>query len=138
MSLTTFCFLDITEVLKEVPRQSDLLPLLADIAYDWERIGLSLKVGYSILGSLDQSKFTNIKRLSEVIQYWIDTQSTPVTWETVISAVEGPIVRKKKAADNIRKFLLQENQSQNTTDIKKHGMQYIYLITPFSFYSSLH
>ena len=132
MSVRIFCFLDITEILKQVPRQSDLLHLLADIAYDWEHIGIALKLGYSTLGSLAQSKFTNIKRLAEVIQCWRESQSTPVTWETVISAVEGPTVQKKKVADNMRKFLLQENQSQNTTDIKKHGMQYISYNTIFS------
>ena len=125
MSVTTFCFLDITEILKEVPRQSDLLYLLADIAYDWERIGIALKLGYSTLGILAQTKFSNIKKLAEVIKRWRETQSTPVTWETVISAVEGPVVRNKKVADNMRKFLLQENQSQDTTGIKKHGMLYI-------------
>ena len=39
------------------------------------------------------------------------------------------IVNKKNVADNMRKFLLQENQSQDITDIKKHGMQYNTIFT---------
>ena len=66
-------------------------------------------------------------RLSSVIQSWIDTQSMPVTWETVISAVESPIVDNMKVAAKLREYLTHLNPSDNVTDVEKPGKRINYL-----------
>ena len=107
----------------------DLHRLLSPISYDWYRVGLALYVRDGVLMSLDQSNFSNSMRLSRVIQSWIDTQSTPVTWETVILAVESPIVDNMKVAAKLREYVTHLNPSDNVTDVVKpgKGINYMYV-----------
>ena len=114
-------FTDISEVLKQKPTRFDLLNLLAPIDHNWYHIGLALNVREGILMSLAQSSFSNLTRLSHVVQSWIDTQSMPVTWETVIFAVESPIVNNMTVAANLRDYLTHLNPYDNVTDIEKPG-----------------
>ena len=46
-------------------------------------------------------------KLDEVINEWMKKAqpSSPVTWETMINAIEGLIVNEKKTADEIRDYL---------------------------------
>ena len=46
-------------------------------------------------------------KLSQVIDELIrlDNAKSPVTWETVISAFEGPVLRNRKKANEIRQHL---------------------------------
>ena len=92
-------------ILKEAPDKSDLLDLLANISNKWYEVGLGFKVGHNNLESLKKEVETNVTKLSKVIECWISTQSSSVTWETVISVIEGPIVNNKTKANEIRKHL---------------------------------
>ena len=47
----------------------------------------------------DDEKFT------EVIKAWKDSRPSPVTWQTVITALESPIIDSKEIADKIRAFV---------------------------------
>ena len=99
-------FPDISNMLKEAPNHDHLLPLLADISNKWYSIGLAFKVHTNELDSLSKDvQYENIAKLSKVIQIWIDTQSSPVIWETVISAIGGPIVNNKSKVDEILEYL---------------------------------
>ena len=42
-----------------------------------------------------------------MLQSWLDERPTPVTWSTVISALESKIVGKKQTAMEILQFLTQ-------------------------------
>ena len=44
-------------------------------------------------------------KLSEVIKSWMETKTSPFTWENLILAIEGPIVNNKRKADEIREYL---------------------------------
>ena len=97
---------DISDILKESPNQRDVLNLLVGISSKWYDIGLSLGIDDNDLDELSRNvQYTNATKLSKVIRKWIDTKSSPVTWETVISAIEGPIVDNKNKADEIRDYL---------------------------------
>lgn len=111
------------------PAKYVMLELLAPIAYKWELIGISLEVRHSVLMSLAQSNYSDLMRLAMVIQSWMDTQSTPVTWETVIFAVESPIVNNMSVATKLRNYLTHLNPSNSLTDIEKpgKGINYIYV-----------
>lgn len=80
------------DTLKKVPEKHDILNLLAGIDDMWHKIGLSLKVASNILRGLQSQKITNIIKLDQVLQSCIATTSSPVTWDTVITAINGPIV----------------------------------------------
>ena len=47
----------------------------------------------------------DLTRLVKVTNIWITTRPSPVTWESVISAVESPIVNDKASANLIRQYL---------------------------------
>ena len=64
-----------------------------------------MEVGCGVLGSCTHSSEEDGNKLDTVIESWVDTMVTDVTWETVIAAVEGPIVNHKSTAVKIRDFL---------------------------------
>ena len=88
-----------------MPSHYDLLHLLADMNNSWHNIGLALRVSPNYLDGLSRSSDTPTIKLSNVIRNWMDSQSSLVTWKTVISAIEGRIVNNKKKADEIRDYL---------------------------------
>ena len=72
----------------------------------WYEIGLSLKVPHNILYGLKSNPDSNVIKLSEVIHSWLTTtESHLVTWETVIAAIESPIVNNTKKATEIHEHL---------------------------------
>lgn len=78
---------------------------MADLSARWNMIGLALRVDSNTLEGLSQSPKENVNKLADVIETWISTQSSPVTWETVILAIEGPLVKHKDKANKIRDHL---------------------------------
>ena len=89
----------------QVPNVHDVLKLLASISAHWQEIGLSLAVCSNDLEKIQQVPDSAEVKLSKVINTWINTKSSPITWENVISSIEGPIVSNKKKGDEIRKYL---------------------------------
>ena len=47
----------------------------------------------------------HITKLTDVLQKWIDTKPTPVTWENIIGVVGGPVVQKQEVAITIQQSL---------------------------------
>ena len=76
-----------------------------DINNKWDDIGLALSIPQNVIDDLKRGQDNNNIKLFKVINQWIETMPSPVTWETVISALEGPIVSNKKKADDIRQYL---------------------------------
>ena len=67
---------------------------------------MSLKIHDNDLKGISKHAEDSEKyKLFKVIRKWIETKQSPVTWETLISAIEGPIVENKQKADDIRKYL---------------------------------
>ena len=105
-------FLDIF-VLRKAPGELELLNLLADINDMWYVIGLGLDVPRSVLNGLTANPEGNMYKLDQVIQTWIDsTDQYLVTWETVLAAIEGPIINNRNKASQIRQFLLEKYQGK--------------------------
>ena len=96
---------DITSILKETPTVKELYHLLYGINDKWYDIGLSLQVRHNVLDNLKQSRGGDLFKLNKVIKTWKETQPSPDTWETVITAIESPIVNDKETADLIRQYL---------------------------------
>ena len=72
-------------------------------------IGISLMVSHNDLESINQSSINDIEKLSAVIDKWKDLQSSPFTWETVISCIEGPSVNNERKAIEIIQYLSKGN-----------------------------
>ena len=102
------CFVlisDITSILKEAPTNHELSYLLIGISDQWYDIGLSLQVHRNVLDDLKQREDNNYTKLNKLIDVWKQTQPSPDTWETMITAIESPIVNDKETADLIRQYL---------------------------------
>ena len=92
--------------MKKVPTQHELLNLLADISNLWYEIGSSLNVPHNILDGLKRSQESDAIKLDQVIHSLLTTTELDlVTWETVISAIKGPIVKHIKKANEIHQHL---------------------------------
>ena len=96
---------DITSILKENPNKDELVLLLISISDKWYDIGLSLQVRRNVLADIKQSEGDDRTKLNKVIYIWKDTQPSLLTWETVITAMESPIIDDKETADRIRQYL---------------------------------
>ena len=100
-----YLFFSILAILSTRPGENDLFKLLVSIDSKWFEIGTALNISHNTLEGLRRNNETNRVRLKEVINSWITTQSSSVTWETVIAAIDGNIVENKVKADEIRKHL---------------------------------
>ena len=94
---------DITSILKETPTKYELNSVLFNVTDKWYDIGLSLQVYPNVLDDLIQSERDD--KLLAVIDNFLTTEPSPVTWETVITAIESPIVNDKETANLIRHYL---------------------------------
>ena len=74
---------------------------------------MALELSYDFLQCLEEKPCDTIIKLSTVINEWMKNaqSSSPVTWETVINAIEGPIVDDKKKADEIRDYLANQRHT---------------------------
>ena len=83
---------------------------MTNISADWEVIGIALNISQNDLKGLRQENTNITVKLAQVINLWIESESlSPVSWKTLISAIEGPIVNKKKKAKEIRNRLYSQH-----------------------------
>lgn len=100
----TICIilLDIAGILKTTPDTDKICHLLVDNDFMWYEIGLSLRVHHSVLNNLKCSPGCAYYKLKKVIKNQKESEPSPITWKTVISAIESPIVNNKEIANDIR------------------------------------
>ena len=87
--------------LNTAPNEYNLLELLVDINDQWYVIGKALRVANDVLNGLQKSPEDNKFKLIQVINTWLASQSSPVTWKTVISTLEGKLVNNLAKANEI-------------------------------------
>ena len=110
--ISYFSILDISDLdlTMNAPTKHILLKVLADISNLWCEIGLSLAVSDNVLDSLKRSRESDVMKLSTVIDSWLtSTQSSLVTWETVITAIKNPIVNHVQKANELYQHLTKGN-----------------------------
>ena len=91
--------------MKDIPKEYELYRLLIDINDKWYDIGLSLQVHQNVLMDLKRSNYSSFGKLRKVVYNFLTTKPSPVSWETVISAIEGPIINNQAKANEIRQYL---------------------------------
>lgn len=87
------------------PELRHLVQLLAPISARWDLLGVQLGVEENFIEGLKNCEKAYETKLTEVLQKWINTKSTPVTWEKVIEVVKGPVVQKVNVAVTIQEYL---------------------------------
>lgn len=93
--------------IEKTPKKKDLLSLLNPIEYKWDIIGELLGVKYGTIKSSQYEETYNTRRLSDVLQSWIDGKPSEVSWKMVITIVEKPPIENKVVAEAILRFLCQ-------------------------------
>ena len=66
---------------------------------------MALSISNNVFGDLQTSQEDSKVKLNKVINTWLTSQPLPVTWRTVISAIEGSIVHNLAKANEIRDHL---------------------------------
>ena len=79
--------------------------LLNGIEDKWYDIGLSLQVQRSVLDDLKRSPACSYKKLKKIIEIWKEKEPSPVTWRTIITAIESYPVNEKEIANRMRENL---------------------------------
>lgn len=92
-------------MLEQIPDKHVLLMLLMECDSQWYEIGLMLGLSHNYLDGLKLSSNPNPVKLSMVLQSWMNKMPSPVTWTTIINAMESPIVGYESIADKIHKHL---------------------------------
>ena len=78
---------------------------MSDIAFQWKIIGECLEIQYTHLASLQRKTSSDIEKLSEVLQLWMDTMPKPVvTWNTILQTIESPPIENKPVVTEMEFF----------------------------------
>ena len=108
---------DLTCILKKKPKLKELVSLLRDIDYKWEKIGITLDVKDHVLCGLKESIDDNTTKLITVLRSWMNTFPSNSTWDVVLAAVKDPIVNHASIALKIRQYLAKP-EVQSKYDVK--------------------
>ena len=81
-----------------------LLNLLSPVSAQWDKIGSLLGVDVNTINGLDTLDSAKQVKLDKTLQCWFNNEPTPVTWNNIISVLEGPL-KNKSLANEIRKSL---------------------------------
>ena len=117
--ITGFYFIVLTV---EKPTRLEVLTQLVDIDASWRSIGDGLGLKDNYLQGLAQHNDLDQRKLGHVIQKWLDMdgqdECAPVTWNTILDVVKGPLVQNKSQAMRIYEYLKTKSSEQEDTRSK--------------------
>ena len=87
------------------PKKHVLLTLLSQNYHMWRELGDLLGVHSGTINSISISSCSDFSKMSNVLQSWLDNETTPVTWNKIINMIEGPL-QNKTLADKIREKVI--------------------------------
>ena len=97
---------DIEKVLNKKPDKRHVVELLAENAYEYKELAIILGVDHTFVEGL---KIKDIINLDKIIQQWIQTRCSPVTWDTIIESVESVTFGKNlELGEKIRNWLKED------------------------------
>ena len=88
---------------------SDLVNELSSVIDKYYSIGIQLQISEEILKKIEKDHAETDRRFIEVLSHWLNNGDT-VTWDTVISVLESPLVGRKTLATTLR-----EKYTKSTT-----------------------
>ena len=103
----------------ERPTIHEVSKQLAFINAHWWNIGIGLGVSFNDLQGLLTFNQLNQTKLDHVIQKWLDMngqgEGAPVTWNTILNVVKGPLVQDITRAMRINEYLKEKSSVQQDT-----------------------
>ena len=101
------------------------MQLLHPIKYKWNIIGEQLRVPYGVRMSIMSTgcnvEYDDTRKLSEVLQVWMDRKTCEVSWKKIITVIDDPPVDENGVADEIRKFLARPEIMNEYLPSDPHG-----------------
>ena len=95
------------EILDKTPSKRHVVNLLAKNAHEYKKFAIALDVDRGFAKGL--SGDDNVEKLDEIIGKWMTTRSCPVTWRTIIEAVESDTLgNNKELAEKIMDWLKED------------------------------
>ena len=85
---------------------------LVPICSKWHQFGSAFKLPFDFLVELEESNYSNKRRLTKVINKWHqkDSEDNVRNWDTVLKIVKGPLIDNLKHANEIYEWLGKEEQ----------------------------
>ena len=82
----------------------NLLTVLAPVTDKYYIIGIQLGISKDVLKSIEKDYGEAVRRLSEVLSYWLDenVEGATVSWDSLISALDSPHVKNNKLVTVLR------------------------------------
>ena len=104
-----FTFVKIFYSLTEkVPKRSHLLTLLHPVKSEWNIVASQLDVPNGKIKEVEYNVAYNgndTKKLMEILQIWIDTQCSDVSWRHIITVIATLPLKNLTVANEIKEFL---------------------------------
>ena len=88
---------------QRLPKLYDAHRLTKCCSSKWNEIGRELGVPFDYRQQLFKKYTKDEERLEDVLQRWIQSESVPVTWSSLVSAVEA--IDHKDVAREVKDFL---------------------------------
>ena len=89
------------------PELRDLIDLLAPLAPKYLAVGIRLNVPTDELGLINLPRF-NREDLITTLEWWIkngDKDSSPVSWDTIITAIDSDIIGNYEVVKKVKDFV---------------------------------
>ena len=89
------------------PELRDLIDLLAPLAPQYHAVGIRLNVPMNKLGLYHLPHF-NREDLITTLEWWIengDKVGSPVSWDTIITAIDSPIIGNYEVVKKVKDFI---------------------------------
>ena len=97
---------DVFLSLDKEPKKVHLQRVLGPIQHKWRAIGEALEIPNETIKSIDNDVcYDDSNKLSEVLQTWIDRQTSDVTWRNLIDVITEYPVNEPGLAKTISEFL---------------------------------
>ena len=105
---------DHSKLLDSQPILSDLMNRVAiKAAHKWQMIGILLHASVNEIEIIAQEESTILMRIAKVFDLWQKRGSSPYTWATIICALKAPLVAEVQLAEEVKKWVIQNQQLLN-------------------------
>ena len=104
-----FTFFMTACLLKKQPDHEHVISLLEDYMAEWDKLGRAFGLSFPQRDNIryDGTRPKNLDKLNAVVNTWIKEQTSVVTWEHFIEAMQGE--KLNQLASNIRDFLKRDD-----------------------------
>ena len=97
--------------------------MVRDVSASWCELGRELSISSNRRIHLKQdTSLSNDTRLEMVLEFWINGETEPVTWQTLVEALEG--IGQKGLANKVKSLKIRKRNSPNKTPDSKSKFKF--------------